>query len=195
MIEEEWIGVGSRSWASAAEEAGWLPDGAALYCPRCGTSVGAFEADAAGCSACRERRLPWSRAVRLGPYEGPLRDAVLAGKYTAWKRVCLELGRDLGDAVADALRIEGVAPEAVLVCPVPTSLRRRLARGIDHTGLMARAASRSIGCRSGSLLRRAHRPPQQGLSGEARRRNVAGSFRARAGGLGPGGRPRRGPGR
>ncbi len=47
--------------------------------------------------------------------------------------------------------------------------------------VMAREVARVTGGKLIQGLVREHRPPQQGLSGEARRRNVAGAFRARAG--------------
>lgn len=175
-IEEAWLGVSARAWGSR----GGAESGAAdQYCPRCGTTTGPFEADAAGCPACRDKRLVWSRCIRLGSYEGPLREAILAGKYTAWRRTCQDLGAELGLAVAEALREAGVPAERVAVCPVTTSTRRRLARGVDHTAILAREVARATGGRLVRGLRRRHRPPQQGLSADARRRNVAGSFRAR----------------
>lgn len=182
--EHAWLGVTGVAWHEGAARAGWLPDEPDAYCPRCATSAGPFEADADGCPACRGRRLPWSRAVRLGSYEGVLRDAVLAGKFTAWRAVCQELGADLGLAVASALGRAGVDPASVAVCPVPTSTRRRLARGVDHTAILAREVARATGGTLVGALSRRHRAPQAGLSASARKRNVAGSFRARRGVLG-----------
>lgn len=179
--EDEWIGVTARAWRRAAAQAGWAPDRPGSYCPRCGTSAGPFEADADGCPACRGRRLWWARCVRLGSYEGVLRDAVLAAKFTAWRRVGQELGTDLGRAVAGELRRSGVDPAGVAVCPVATSARRRLARGVDHTVILAREVARETGGTLVRALGRKHRPPQTGLRGESRRRNVAGSFLTRQG--------------
>lgn len=182
-IESGWLGVAGLSWSAAARRAGWAPDAPGDYCPRCASSVGPFEADADGCAACRGKRLAWARAVRLGPYEGVLREAILSGKYTGWKRVCQELGRDLGGAIRAELATAGIEPGGVVVCPIPTGTRRRLGRGIDHTLLMGREAAAVIGCRCVRILSRSHRPPQQGLGGAARRQNVAGAFRVRGAGL------------
>lgn len=178
--EQEWLGIADVAWHEAAARARWVADTPDAYCPRCGTSVGPFEADADGCPACRKRRLAWVRAVRLGEYRGVLRDAILAAKYTAWRRVGQELGADLGKTVAATLRESGIDPATVAVCPVATSTRRRLARGVDHTVVLAREVARETG---GTLVRglfRKHRPPQTGLSGSARQRNMAKSFRYRA---------------
>lgn len=175
------MGITDVAWRDAATDAGWTPEPPSEYCPRCASSVGPFEADADGCPACRSRRLAWQRAVRLGPYEGVLREAILAAKYTAWRKVGQELGRDLGLAVRESLRASGVDPTSVLICPVATSTRRRLGRGVDHTAVLAREVARAC---DGSLirgLRRKHRPPQTGRSVSARQKNVAGSFHARPG--------------
>lgn len=180
-VEAAWLGVVARSWRDTSREHVWTRDGPAEYCPRCASSTGPYEADAAGCPACRGKRLAWSRAVRLGRYEGVLRDAILSGKYTAWRRTCQELGAELGAAVAAALREDGVPPGDVVVCPVATSRRRRLARGVDHTAVLAREVARAIGAPLVRGLRRRHRPPQQGLSPEARRANMRGAFVARVG--------------
>lgn len=179
--EAAWLGVSAVSWREASARAGWTPDTPDAYCPRCGTTAGPFEADADGCPACRHRRLGWSRAVRLGPYEGLLREAILAGKYTAWRRVCQELGTDLGQAVVKALDSAAIDPARIVVCPIATSTRRRLSRGVDHTVILSREIARVTGGKLVRALRREHRPPQQRLAGAARKRNVAGSFHARKG--------------
>ena len=179
--EHAWLGLAAVSWREGAALAGWRADEPDAYCPRCGTSAGPYEADADGCPTCRGKRLPWGRAVRLGSYEGVLRDAVLAGKYTAWRRVCQELGADLGLAVGAALGRAGIDPAGVVICPVPTSTRRRLARGVDHTVVMGREVARMTGGRLVRGLERRHTRAQAGLAASARARNVSGVFVARAG--------------
>jgi predicted amidophosphoribosyltransferase len=91
------------------------------------------------------------------------------------------LGAELGRAVGAALVEAGIDPRTVAICPVATSTRRRLARGVDHTMILAREVARATGGRLVRGLRRRHGPPQQGLSKDARRRNVSGTFRPRLG--------------
>ncbi len=177
--EAAWFGVSAVSWREAADRADWNPDAPDSYCPRCGTTAGPFEADADGCAACRCRRLGWSRTVRLGSYQGVLREAVLAGKFTAWRRVCQELGTDLGQAVAQALESAAIDPASIMVCPVATSTRRRLTRGVDHTVILSREVARATGGTLIRALRREYRPPQQRLVASARKQNIAGSFHPR----------------
>jgi predicted amidophosphoribosyltransferase len=68
----------------------------------------------------------------------------------------------------------------VVVVPVPTSWRRRMERGIDHTGVLAAAAGREAGVRVVRGLGRRHTPAQVGLSATARAANIRGAFRVRA---------------
>src|SRR5437773_5965627 len=49
-------------------------------CPRCAATVGPFADVGGGCISCREQRLHFDRAFRLGPYDGLLREAVLRMK-------------------------------------------------------------------------------------------------------------------
>src|SRR5262245_61563214 len=49
-------------------------------CPRCAATIGPHTDTADGCTACRGHSLGFEGAVRLGPYEGPLRAATLRMK-------------------------------------------------------------------------------------------------------------------
>lgn len=178
-IERDWLGVRAVSLRDRAVEAGWSPDGTGAYCPRCATSVGQFEADAAGCSVCREKRLAWNGAFRVGPYEGVLRDAVMELKFTAWRRVGREMGAMLGEAVAMGLRGRGVDPRLAVVVPVPTTFRRRMSRGVHHTLVLAREVASVCGGRVERGLSRKHRPTQTSLPRSERARNMVGVFRVR----------------
>ncbi len=187
-IERVWLGLTRPPMAERMLDAGWLPDGPDQYCPRCGEDAGPFEADFDGCPACRAKRLAWDVAVRLGGYEGLLREMILEFKHGPWRRLGQDLGRLLGVAVAERMRLLRIDPERVAVMPVPTTARRRLSRGVDHTLVLAREVSRATGGRLVRAVGRRHGPPQSRLPMSARRGNVAGVFRARraATGLGPG---------
>src|SRR5262245_48779004 len=50
-------------------------------CPRCGSTVGPFADVSQGCPGCRGRTFGFSRALRLGPYDGLLRAVVLRMKH------------------------------------------------------------------------------------------------------------------
>lgn len=161
---------------------GWSPDPPDAGCRRCGGVVGLGEADETGCASCRGIRLEWSRAVRLGVYDGPLRGAIVACKYQRDRAAGIALGAVLAKRVSQVFEREGVDASGLLLVPVPTTTRRRLDNGgIDHSLILAREIGRAIGVRPTRLLERRHRPHQAGLSSEARARNIAGTIRLRSG--------------
>ncbi|HEY6487344.1 MAG TPA: hypothetical protein VIX83_13255 [Candidatus Cybelea sp.] len=94
------------------------------------------------CSACApngptiEARFPLLRVSGIAPYEGRLRDAILALK---------DGRRDVAEALG-RLAARLVACDAVLL-PVPTTLKRRRLRGMDGVALMARVAANAAGAR------------------------------------------------
>ncbi|MCC6661556.1 MAG: ComF family protein [Phycisphaerales bacterium] len=175
-IERTWLGrvVGPLPDRFAA--AAWSPDSTRAYCQRCAGTVGPHEADDTGCAWCRPQRLPWDRAVRLAEYRGVLRRAILEVKFTRWRRVGDDLGRLLGCALVGRLNAANIPMERVVLVPVPTSVRTRLARGIDHALVIARGAAAATGCPIARVLSRRHRPTQRSVSRAERARNVAGSF-------------------
>src|SRR5437762_3162418 len=52
-------------------------------CPRCAATVGPHTDTADGCLACRSLSLGFDEAIRLGPYDGCLRDAIVRMKSAA----------------------------------------------------------------------------------------------------------------
>lgn len=165
---------------------GWTPDRPSERCPRCAHRVGAFEADSGGCPGCRDRRLPWDRAVTLGDFAGPLREAIHELKFRRWRSVGRELGRALGERLGEEFELLGVEPGAWTLVPVPMAYRRRVERGVDHTLELVRGVRRGLGGR-GEIVRalgRGHRPTQWSVPMSQRQANVAGAFRARPGASG-----------
>ncbi len=178
-FEFTWLGLSRPPLVERAKEASWQPDRPDQYCPRCGSDVGAFEVGPKGCPRCENRRLPWRHSVRLGSYEGLLRDFVHDVKFTAWKQLGLELGRLLGASIAAELDVHGVSRSDVVVVPVPPTLWRRLLRGVDHTELLARGVGEVLGVPVVQSLRRTHRPSQISVPLTVRKHNVRNSMRSR----------------
>lgn len=174
--EAELLGVRSVSFARWAARTGWRPDRVGSFCWRCAESVGPFETDGDGCGSCRGKSLAWDRASRLGVYEGGLRAGVTELKFGRWRRTGAEIGHAMGQRLGDLLAAGGFSPEEAVIVPVPSSWRRRVDRGIDHTAVLASAAGRAAGVRALPGLWRRHAPPQVGLSATARARNVKGAF-------------------
>jgi ComF family protein len=151
----------------------------AAACPWCASTVGPHTDTSNGCAACRNVPLGFDAAVRLGPYEGPLREAVLRMKSAAGEGLAEMMGRVFKEAHCLALRTEGVS----LVVPVPLHWRRRWQRGYNQAESVARELADGLGVGFAPwVLRRVRQTPQQTQpSASARRENVKGAFRARSG--------------
>lgn len=189
-IERTWLGLVAPPLDARMAASGWTPDPPSAYCPRCAASVGPYEATGVdtrsptgqpGCGACRGVKLHWERAVRLGEYDGLLRDLIHEVKFTRWRRLGDDLGRLLGERLVIELIAAGVDQGRVVLVPVPMTVRRRMARGIDHTLTLARGMARASGFPILEALSRSHRPSQLSVPASGRWRNVAGSIRLRHG--------------
>jgi predicted amidophosphoribosyltransferase len=175
-IEVELMGRTSLSFEHWVNRTGWTPENQNEYCWRCAGSIGAHESDGDGCAQCRSKSLPWERAVRLGRYESPLREEVLSLKFRGWRPAGTGLGKHLGLALSTQLKHAQIDPTDVVLVPVPMHRYRRMARGVDHTMLLCRSASKASGCRTYPVVRTRYRPEQVGLSMTARAKNIRDSF-------------------
>jgi ComF family protein len=144
-------------------------------CPRCAAVVGPFVETEDGCSHCRNPRPHFDAALRLGRYEGPLRELILRMKYgSEW--LAEAVGRLWSVRAAEQLR----AVKANAVVPVPLHWWRRLTRGYNQSEALAREIAGFLGipCLS-SLLRIRHTRHQSAFESlEAKRENVRNAFRA-----------------
>jgi ComF family protein len=145
-------------------------------CPRCAATVGPFTAGADGCGCCREERLHFDAALRLGPHDGRLRELVLGMKYGGGPEVAALLGAVWAAAAADRLAAVG----ADVVVPVPLHWLRYWQRGYNQSAALAEAVADRLRlpCRPRWLTRIRHTPAQTGRTPAARRANVRGAFRA-----------------
>lgn len=146
------------------------------YCPRCGSTVGPnIPLYEDGCAWCPAPSPRWDRVVRLGPYSPPLRTAVRQLKYHRREIIPLRLAKMLAQAIATHL------PDAAfdVAVPIPPHWRRRLARGCDHTAMLAAGLARQLRLPVGKeLLRVRNTPPQVWLPKSRREKNIRGAFRA-----------------
>jgi ComF family protein len=148
-----------------------------LCCPRCAARVGPFAVSDGSCPACRADAVPFLAAVRLGPYEGPLRDAVLLIKSNRHEGLAELLGERLAEIHAARLR----ALNLDAVVPVPLHWRRRLWRGYNQSAAIARGIGSRLRlpCRTWRLWQTRATVPQKSISSPTRRReNVKGAFAA-----------------
>lgn len=185
-IESVWLDLHTPPLLDRAATAAWKSDPAdgSAYCPRCGISASVRDVSDAGCGHCDQSRLAWSRMVRLGAFETPLRTWIHEVKYTRWRRLghdlgCL-LGERLAESVAHVSRGFRRAPNPVLV-PIPDAGLRRISRGIDHAMVLARGVGSITGWPIIQPLRRRFGASQVSVAPSERASNVARSFALRRG--------------
>lgn len=147
-------------------------------CPRCAGTVGPFAHVEDGCLSCRDAHFHFEQAVRLGPYDGLLREVVLRMKHVSHEGLAELVGELWVEHAEDRLRRLG----AEVVVPVPLHWRRRWRRGYNQSEALARALAERLGlpCRSGWLRRIRATPLQTQQTPSDRRQNVRGAFRAAA---------------
>lgn len=143
-------------------------------CPRCAQTVGPFAASESGCPNCKDHDFRFHEALRLGPYEGKLREAILKIKHAAAADLADSLGRLLADQLAERLVHQAIAG----VIPIPLHWWRQLQRGYNQSNALARPIATRLGLplRSRWLRRRRCTPHQMGRSLSARQANVHGAF-------------------
>jgi ComF family protein len=137
------------------------------------------------CPWCGERHFRFRRAVAIGRYFGPLRDAVLKLKHPHNEPLAAALADGLWRHAGDVLRTERID----LVVPIPMHWYRRIWRGWNSPELIAGALADRLSAAAGvkvrdypRLLRRLRNTkPQAGLSQTERVTNVHRAFGMRRG--------------
>jgi ComF family protein len=155
------------------------PEGAA--CPGCGVRPPVPQAVPLTCGQCLRQPRPWGRLVAAGPYDGRLRELILAYKFEGR----LDLGRQLQELLLAAFA-RGLAdfPELAgcdMLVPVPLHPRRLLARGYNQSREIARllAARRRLPIVQEALSRVRMTVPQMELGARERVENIRAAFAAR----------------
>lgn len=163
----------SAPLARRIEACRWEPDAFGEFCDRCGETAGPHETGEFGCASCRDRSLPWQRFVRLGAHSGNLRDWVHELKFSRNASLGHELGRRLGARLRDA----GVlAHGEVCIVPTPAHWSRRIARGVDHAGMIALGVAAELRSPLVHAVARRWGRSQRTASVRDRSRNVARAF-------------------
>src|SRR6516165_5885598 len=149
-------------------------------CPRCSSSIGPFtNLEDGKCNQCRGVSFSFDRVLRLGPYEGLLREVILRLKSWHGEGLAEVVGRLWAGHMEAVLRAE--KPDVVV--PVPLHWRKHWQRGYNQSQVLARVLARQLHlpCRPRWLRRIRYTPQQRSLTPSARRENVRGAFRAREG--------------
>jgi ComF family protein len=145
-------------------------------CPRCAGTIGPFAIAEGRCRHCRSENYAFEQVIRLGPYDGLLRDAVLRLKRHQAEGLAEVLGELLGERAVQRLASAGI--EAIV--PVPLHAWRRLLRGYNQSASLARglATRLRVPILSRALRRTRNTPSQVRQTPAARRENVRGAFQA-----------------
>ncbi len=147
-------------------------------CPLCARALPGPAPPGYRCGACRRRPAPFDRLVALWSYDRPLDRVIRALKFEGLDY----LGRHIGEALAERLRV--AAPAAELAVAVPLHWRRQLARGYNQAERIAAPLASGLGLPLVPALRRVRAtPPQARLPRRERARNLGRAFRARRGPL------------
>jgi len=126
------------------------------------------------CASCRTKPPAYTAMRNLALYEGVIRECIHAIKYDHNQG----LGEFFSDQLAALVDEAGWKPD--LVMPVPLSARRFAERGYNQAASLAKPLALQLGVRYHpfGIERTRDTPSQVGLSGEARRQNVTGAFKA-----------------
>jgi ComF family protein len=141
-------------------------------CGRCAAPLGRGLPDGFPCAGCRRSPPPVARTVALADYrQAQIRGWILAFKH----RGRGDLAEPLGAGLARRLGAE-LGLDAWLV-PIPLHPWRRIERGYDQAGLLARSIARRTGRRALAALLRTRATPVQGdVGAPSRLANVRGAF-------------------
>jgi predicted amidophosphoribosyltransferase len=172
-ICHDFIGLSFPQPPKAIAQSPWKADdpNAAVYCRRCGDSVGAGEATSNGCSTCK----PGAELaggigdglIRLGSYTDDLRRWILAAKFDRWEEMAFELGLQLGEQIR---RAQVVDPNRAAIVPMPMPWLRKVFRGTDHALVIAAGVGKAMQVPVLAMLARRNGQPQVNLSPSDRKR-------------------------
>jgi ComF family protein len=170
------------SWAQA--EAGICPACVTAIreqprerCLRCSSPLGTKSTVPSGCPTCASWPVDcgYERAISLGSFDGPLRDAVHALKFKGNRKIGRVLGQWLGASESEFEELDALIP-------VPLHPSRQRDRGYNQAELIGRGfqQAKETSLISGALVRaRATAQQAQTASAEERAHNLAGAFVAR----------------
>jgi ComF family protein len=124
------------------------------------------------CSRCLREPLAFDATFALADYAAPIDGLIIALKFGHRLDVARPLGVLLGRLIA------AQTPADALLAVVPLAFERQQERGFNQALEIAREAARACDrpLLAHTLIRTRHRPAQEGLTLDARRRNVRGAF-------------------
>jgi ComF family protein len=148
-------------------------------CSRCAGTVGPFASVDGRCHACRDESFAFEKVIRLGSYDGLLREVILRLKNQTGEG----LAELLGERWAQEMSARFGSLQIDSILPVPLHWRRRWQRGYNQSAALCRGLAFRLGVpyQMSWLQRVRNTPRQTSQSPAARKVNVRGAFRARSG--------------
>ena len=143
-------------------------------CQKCGVSIGQFIRSEKGCSTCRNLSYRFDCVIRLGLYDGLLREACIRGKSSHTQPISAALANLLW--LNERVTLEAVKPD--LVVPVPRYWTRRLTQSHHQAETISRVLSQRLQVpHARTLLHKTRLTPDQSeLTAAQRRLNLRGAF-------------------
>ncbi len=149
-----------------------LPQREKGHCPVCGELAAWPDLQLATCLRCLERRPIWDAFFFYAPYQGKIRQLLLALKF----KEQILLGHALGCLLAEHPALHQLQADAIV--PVPLHQTRLAQRGYNQALEIARplAAKLRIPLRHNMLIRTRNTAPQSSYRLEQRKKNILGAF-------------------
>ncbi len=140
------------------------------HCPVCAVPLSSEHAQI--CGQCLVKAPPFSKSITYGIYQDVLAEAINQMKFSYTRRLAQPLAMRM---------LELDIPDVDGIVPVPLSMNRLRQRGFNQSLLIARVISKHTGIplMMDSLIKKWDTPPQTGLSGKERLKNLKGAFEAR----------------
>ncbi|MBO8137691.1 MAG: ComF family protein [Desulfotomaculum sp.] len=140
------------------------------YCCRCGRPVNKGSL----CRECIEREWPFTAARSVGPYAGPLKEAVHRLKYQGKKQLAQPLGRLMVQQVTGEMLYRRVD----MVVPIPVTGEKLRNRGFNQARLLARVVAGGLDKPLADILvKYRDTVPQAQLNRQEREKNTRDTFK------------------
>jgi ComF family protein len=146
-------------------------------CTRCASTLSPQIAQTAYCPRCRNEEFAFEQVVRLGPYVGTLREAILRMKRAHGEAFASSLAVLAAPLLRDRLQGQPLAG----VIPVPLHWRKRWRRGYNQAEISARALALTMKLPLLTRVLFRTKWTEQQTAVLDRRENVRGCFTARRG--------------
>ncbi len=143
-------------------------------CQRCAAEIGPYATSNKGCVHCRRRKLRFNTVVCLGMYDGSLRKALLAAK---WSFSAVRM-RSLGALLARTRAAELNDRSFDRIVPIPQHWRQRMIRNFNPAWIIANelALRLNINCDVHLLRRTSRTRPQKRIAVSERFENQSGAL-------------------